>query len=241
MTEPATIPRATPVIWLRSWLYFFLFLIWTVFTAVVCLPLLLTERSTLWAVRWWTGGLMLLARFVVGITYRAEGREHIPKGPCIIAAQHQSSYETYRMFSEVYHPIFVLKRELIWIPLIGWYMLRAGFVSINRGAGAGAMRKMLRETQDALDRGFQVVVFPEGTRVLPGRSNPYRPGIAALYTHCNVPVIPMALNTGAFWGKTRILKMPGEIVFKFLPALPTGLDKETMLTELRTRLESVKL
>src|SRR5690606_9987350 len=152
-----------------------------------------------------------LARVICGVTFRSEGRENIPNGSCIVAAQHQSSFETYEMFLELENPVFVLKRELIYIPLVGWYMQRAGLVHIDRGAGATAMRKMLREAQDALEAGSQVIIFPEGTRVEPGRSVPYKPGVAALYAHCGAPVIPMALNSGYFWGKTRILKRPGEI------------------------------
>lgn len=233
--------RATPLIWLRSWLYLFLFLAWTVIASIGFLPLLISQRKALVAVRLWVNGIMRLARNVAGITSHVEGLEQVPSGPVIIAAQHQSSFETYRMFTVLEHPIFILKRELIWIPLIGWYMQRAGFIHIDRGAGAGAMRKMLRETKAALDAGRQVIVFPEGTRVPFGESRPYQPGVAALYAYCRVPVIPMALNSGFFWGKTRILKMPGEIVFKFLPAMPADLDKDTFLAELRGRLESAQL
>jgi len=231
-------PSPTLMIWLRSWGYFFLFLAWTVFSSIILLPTLIKPRWTLHGIRFWIGGIMVLARTVCGITCRVEGREHVPPGACIIAAQHQASFETFRLFMDIEHPIFILKRELTWIPFIGWYMNRAGFVGIDRSAGAGAMRKMLRESQSALEAGYQAVVFPEGTRVPVGETRPYRPGIAALYAYCDVPMIPMALNSGFFWGKTRVLKMPGEIVFRFLPALPRGLDKDTMLIELRSRLEA---
>lgn len=229
---------------LRSWIYLAAFLSWTLGAAIACLPSLLKPSWTLRAIRMWIRGIMTLAEYIVGITCRVTGQEHLPTGPggalgpCIIAAQHQSSFETYRLFLDLPHPIFILKRELIWIPLVGWYMTRAGFISIDRGAGAPAMRKMLRATQAALDAGHQVIVFPEGTRVPPGEQRPYRPGISALYAHCTAPVIPMALNSGYLWGKTRVLKLPGEIVFQFLPALPPGLSREAVLTELRARLET---
>jgi 1-acyl-sn-glycerol-3-phosphate acyltransferase len=226
---------------LRSWIYLFAFVAWTTGTAVTALPLLLTRRSTMAAIRTWVRGIRFLARTICGITFRVEGRENIPAGPCIIAAQHQSSFETYEMFLEFDTPVYVLKRELIYIPLIGWYMQRAGLVHIDRGAGASAMRKMLREAQDELAAGNQVILFPEGTRVKPGQSVPYKPGVAALYAHCDVPVIPMALNTGYTWGKTRILKRPGEIVFRYLPALPKGLSRDTMLAELRARIEAAEV
>lgn len=223
---------------IRSWIYLFAFLAWTTGSALLFLPLLVSRRSTVGAIRLWVRGVQALARSITGITFRSEGRENIPKGPCIVAAQHQSSFETYAMFLEFDRPVFVLKRELIYIPIIGWYMQRAGLVHIDRGAGATAMRKMMREAQAALDAGHQVIIFPEGTRVKPGQPVAYKPGIAALSTHCDAPVIPMALNSGYFWGKTRVLKRPGEIVFRYLPALPRGLPREEMLAELRRRLDA---
>jgi len=226
------------VILLRSWIYFFAFLVWTVSVAIICLPLLSSRRATVFSIRTWVRGIKTMARVICGITFRTEGRENIPSGPCIVAAQHQASFETYLMFLEFQSPVFVLKRELIFIPVIGWYMQRAGLVHVNRGAGASAMRKMLREAQAAVDTGHQVIIFPEGTRAKPGASVPYKPGIVALYTHCDAPLIPMALNTGHFWGKTRILKRPGEIVFRYLPAMPRDLPREEMLAELRRRIDA---
>jgi 1-acyl-sn-glycerol-3-phosphate acyltransferase len=212
-----------------------------VIASVSFLPLLVTRPSALQAIRWWVGGIMFLARTVVRITYRVEGRENIPPGPCIIAGQHQAAYETFRVFLELDRPVLVLKRELTWIPLIGWYMRRSGLVPINRGAAGRAMRQMLRAADAAIARDDQVVIFPEGTRTAPGEHKPYRPGVFALYNHCKAPTIPLALNTGHLWGRSRILKLPGEIVFRFLPALPQGLDRDDMMAELRTRLESADL
>ena len=225
----------------RSWIFLFAFLLWAVIACLSFLPLLVTQRLALQAIRMWAGGIMLLARAIVGINCRVEGRENIPPGPCIIAAQHQASFETYRVFLELERPVLVLKRELTWIPIFGWFMRRSGLVPVDRGAGGRAMRQMLRATDAAIARGDQVVIFPEGTRTAPGAHTPYRPGVFALYSHCKAPVIPLALNSGHLWGKSRVLKLPGEIVFRFLPALPAGLDREAMLAELRTRIESADL
>jgi 1-acyl-sn-glycerol-3-phosphate acyltransferase len=231
-------PKVPATVWLRSWIYLITFLLWTLGVGVLFLPTLIYPPWTLITVRLWIGGIMVLARVIVGIKCRVLGKEHVPSGACIIAAEHQSSFETYRLFKDLEHPIFILKRELTWIPIVGWYMTRAGFVGIDRGAGAGAMRKMLRATKKALEDGHQVIVFPEGTRVPFGEKRPYQPGIAALYNQCDVPMIPMALNSGYSWGKTRILKIPGEIVFQFLPALPRGLDRDRLLAELRRRFDA---
>lgn len=226
------------MIMLRSWIYEVLFQIWTLSVAVLGLPLLVTRAGALGVIRFWVRGVLGMARVICGITFRSEGKENIPKGPCIIAAQHQSSLETYRLFIEVDDPVFVLKKELLWVPFIGWYIQRAGLVPIDRNAGAAAMRRMLRAADAAVARGAQVLIFPEGTRTLPGANTPYRPGIVALYNHCGVPMVPMALNSGYFWGKTRVRKDPGEIVFKYLPSVETGLGKAELLATLRERIEA---
>ncbi len=226
------------LIWARSWTYLLAFVTWTTVISITCLPALIKREWALAIAKLWVRGIMTLAKVIVGIDAVTTGHEHVPQGACIIAAQHQSSYETYRMFLELERPTFVLKRELILIPIIGWFMTRIGLIGIDRGAGAGAMRKMLREAQAALDAGHQLIIFPEGTRTAPGTVRPYRPGIAALYAYCNAPIIPMALNSGVLWGKTRVLKLPGTIEFRFLPPLPAGMDKDTMLRELRARIDS---
>ncbi|MDX2225110.1 MAG: lysophospholipid acyltransferase family protein [Rhodospirillaceae bacterium] len=226
------------MILLRSWIYTIVFLAFTLIAAIVCLPALFSSRWSLAAIRMWARGVMALARTLVGISCRVEGREHLPAGACIVAAQHQSSFETYRLFIDLPDPVFVLKKELLLVPFVGWYIRRSGLVPIDRGGHAAAMRKMLRAADAALATGKQVVIFPEGTRTAPGARTPYRPGVAGLYAHCKAPLIPMALNSGYLWGKTRILKQPGEIVFRFLPALPEGLSREAMLDELRARIEA---
>jgi 1-acyl-sn-glycerol-3-phosphate acyltransferase len=219
-------------------MYLIVFLIWTLGLAIVCLPMLVRRSWAHAAIVVWIRGLMTFARTIVGITCRVEGLEHVPPGACIIAAQHQSSFETYRLFVDLAYPVFVLKKELTMIPFVGWYMGRAGLVAIDRAAGAAAMRHTLRSAQAALDRGHQVVIFPEGTRTPAGVVNAYKPGVAALYLHCKAPVIPLALNSGRLWGKTRILKRPGVITFRFLPALPSGLGRDDMLAELRRRIDA---
>ena len=231
---------ATPAVWLRSWIYLVLFLGWTTICGIGLLPTLLRSSWSQAGIRFWVNGVMALARSVVNITCRVEGLENLPDGPCIVAAQHQSSFETYRLWIDFPHPVFVLKRELLAIPIIGWYIGRAGLVPIDRAAGPKAMRQTLRAAQKALDTGHQLIIFPEGTRAPAGVVKAFKPGVAALYLHCDAPVIPMALNTGLLWGKTRILKRPGEIVFRFLPAIPKGLDRDAFLAELRARIEAVR-
>jgi 1-acyl-sn-glycerol-3-phosphate acyltransferase len=184
-------------IWGRSWLYLVAFLLWTLGAALVCLPALASRASTVAAIRMWVRVVMWLARTVVGVDCRVLGRENLPAGACIVAAQHQSSFETYRLFLELERPVFVLKRELTWIPIVGWFMRRAGLVPIDRGAGARAMRQMLRAADAALARGDQVVIFPEGTRTPAGRR------AAPLPPRCGRALCPRPRAAGADGAQLR--------------------------------------
>jgi 1-acyl-sn-glycerol-3-phosphate acyltransferase len=128
------------------------------------------------------------------------GRENLPAGPVIIACKHQSSWETLaftRLFDDI---AIVLKRELLFIPVVGWAMARAGNIAVARGDGAAALRGLVRQGTAAVAEGRSIVIFPEGTRVAPGEQRPYHVGTAALYRQLGVPVVPMALNSGLFWG-----------------------------------------
>ena len=217
---------------IRSALYVIAFAVWAVVACIGFLPLLLRRSWAPHAVRLWNTGNIVLAQVVAGVGTRVEGAENLPAEPCLIAAQHQAAWETYRVFVDFRYPVLVLKRELIRIPFIGWYMNRGGMVSIDRAGGAAAMRKTMRGAKAALAAGRHVVIFPEGTRAPVGTVLPFRPGIAALYLHCAVPVVPVALDSGYFWGKNRFLKRPGKITVRFLPPIAPGLDKDTFLARL---------
>lgn len=224
--------------WIRSLIYLPLFLSWTLATALLGLPFLVSRKGALGTTRLWARGVAILARGLLGIKFEVRGRENIPDGPCIIAAQHQSAFETYMLFLLFEYPVFVLKQSLQWIPLVGWYIKRGGLIGIDRGAGGSAMRRVLRAASAALGRGETVLIFPEGTRTPPGGHTDYKPGIVALYNHCDAPVVPMALNSGHFWGKTQVTKKPGTIVFEFLAPIPANLPKPEFLARLRTVLET---
>ncbi|MDG2243252.1 MAG: lysophospholipid acyltransferase family protein [Rhodospirillaceae bacterium] len=223
---------------IRSLLYLVVFLPWTLTVAVVGLPFLVTRQSALGVIRFWSRGITILARWLIDVRFEIRGQQHLPDGPCIVAAQHQSAFETYILFMLFEYPVFILKESLQWIPLVGWYIKRAGLVTINRSGGASAMRHILKGADAAINNGESILIFPEGTRTAPGQRKEYKPGIVALYNHCQAPLIPMALNTGLIWGKTRLKKLPGTIVFEFLPAIPAGLRRDEFLAELRKRLET---
>jgi 1-acyl-sn-glycerol-3-phosphate acyltransferase len=223
---------------LRSLLFNVAFWIWTAILALAALPLLLLRRRAMQAVgRNWGRGVDALARAVVGLSYEVRGRERVPQEPAIFAIKHQSAWETMIVHSLLDDPAIALKRELTLIPLFGWYLLRAGMIRIDRGAGARALRSLVEGARGALDRGSSVVMFPEGTRVAPGQRRPYQPGIAALYLQLERPVVPVALNSGLYWRRRGFLKRPGSIVVEFLEPIGPGLDRKSFMAELERRLE----
>lgn len=224
---------------IRSALFLTLYVGWTLLLGILYLPLLLAPRSVVVAAtKVWLAGLRGLARLVIGVSWRIEGLENLPAGPVIVAAKHQSAFDTFLFHALLDDPVYVLKRELFRIPLVGWYMRAAGMIGIDRGAGAKALRSMLEACGEALAEGRQIVIFPEGTRVAVGESRPYHPGVAALAARFpDVPVLPVTLNSGLLWGRKAFLKHPGTVTLKVLPAMEPGLAKRAFLDTLQTRIE----
>lgn len=223
---------------LGSLVFTVLTFLWTVLLCIVAVPTFVLPRR--WLHRGaaiWVRGIFWLLRRCVGLRYELRGAERLPTPPYILAVKHQSTFETLVFHAFLDQPIFVVKKELLRIPVLGWYLARAGMIGIDRAAGAGAMKKLLREADAVLRRGQQIIVFPEGTRAPPGETRPYHAGIAALYLHSDAPLIPVALNSGVFWGRRAFVKKPGTITVEFLPAVPRGLDRKTFMQELENRLE----
>lgn len=229
---------ASPGLWLRSFAFNVGWYLGSAVIAIVGLPLLLAPRR--WVVAWarlWIVFVLWWLRVTVGITHRVVGAENLPSGPAIIACKHQSSWETLA-FTLLFDDIaIVLKRELLFIPVVGWAMARAGNIAVARGDGAAALRGMVRQAKAVIADGRRVVIFPEGTRVAPGDQRPYQVGTAALYRQLGVPVVPMALNSGLFWGRRKFVKRPGTITLEILPPIPPGLPREVFMETLRERIE----
>jgi 1-acyl-sn-glycerol-3-phosphate acyltransferase len=191
--------------------------------------------------RWcvfWARAVAWLMRAVCGLDYRLVGRDAIPQGPVIFALKHQSAWETI-VFPALAPPISgVLKRELLMIPVYGWYMRRLGMVPIDRSAGGGAIRELLRRAKAETAQGRSIMIMPEGTRLPPGRAGRYHPGVAALYTHLGLTVVPVALNSGLYWGRRSLVLRPGTVTMEFLPPLPPGLERKVFMSELQERIET---
>jgi 1-acyl-sn-glycerol-3-phosphate acyltransferase len=223
----------------RSLLFFACATVWTLFLAVAYVPLFaLPRKATQRGARLWNRGLLGMLGVICGLRHRVVGWENVPAGGAIFASKHQSAWDTLIYHVLLDDPIIVLKRELFRVPLVGWYMKKSGAIGIDRSAGFRAVKMMMPEVDRVLAEGSQVLVFPEGTRTPVGDQRPYHPGIAGIYAHTDAPVVPVALNSGVFWGRRSFLKYPGVITIEFLPPMPPGLNRKTFLTELQTRIET---
>lgn len=225
-------------LWLRSFSFNVGWYVGTTVIAIVGLPILLLPRRAVvaWADSWIDFCLWWL-RITCRISHRVQGLENRPAGPVIFACKHQSSWETLAFHRLFPNTATVLKRELIFIPVVGWAMARAGNIAVERGDGAKALRSLLRQAKGAVVEGRSILIYPEGTRTPIGSSLPYHAGTAALYRQLGVPVVPVALNSGVFWGRRKFIKWPGTIEVEVLQAIPPGLDRETFMATLRERIE----
>jgi 1-acyl-sn-glycerol-3-phosphate acyltransferase len=227
------------VIELRSVLFNLVFYAWTALLGIAALPLLLAPRAAVMRFgRWWSGTVLALARAIAGIDYEIRGAEHLPRQPAIIAMKHQSAWDTLAVPVLLGDVAIVLKRELLWIPCYGWYVRKAGMIPVDRGAGATALKAMVRRARAVVAEGRPIVIFPEGTRTAVGTKRAYHPGVAALYTQLGLPVVPIAVNSGLFWPRRSFLKRPGRIVVEALPPLRPGLERKAFLAELQSRIEA---
>ena len=213
---------------LRSLLFNAFFYLWTTLILLGGLPLMLGPRSGLYHLgRLWVRGIMAVLRLSLRpATTEIRGLEHLPQGGFLVAPKHQSAWDTLIFSVLLWEHSFVLKQELTWIPVFGLYLIRAGLVPVDRKGGSKALRKMVTQARRVIAEGRPLVIFPEGTRVAPGDRRPYHPGVAALYSQLDVPVVPVALNSGCFWGRRSFAKKPGTITLEFLPKIEPGLKRE---------------
>ena len=224
----------------RAFLFNLFFYAWTALLCVLTLPAypFLSERGMRWVARFWMHGLQRALRLLIGLSYEVRGRERLPAGPAIIASKHQSAWETLIFHVLVPDLAVGLKYELTRIPVFGWYLMRGGCIRIDRGGAARALRSLVEGARAAAAKGVSILIFPEGTRRAPEDPPDYKPGVAALYAALDLPVVPVALNSGLFWSRRSFMKRPGRITVEFLDPVPPGLDRRTFMTELQSRIET---
>jgi 1-acyl-sn-glycerol-3-phosphate acyltransferase len=193
--------------------------------ATLPLPRMLRYR----VISGWSRCVILLARLILNIRWRVEGREHLPRRPAVILAKHQSAWET-MAFQLIFPPqVHVLKRELLWIPFFGWGLALMSPIAIDRRRGLAALRVIAKKGTQRLAQGFWVVIFPEGTRVAPGEHRAYQPGGAWLAAASGAPVVPVAHNAGLLWPRNAFLKRPGTVTVRIGPPIePADRDPATI-------------
>lgn len=214
----------------------------TLIIATLALPtLLFGERTARSAVKLWANAALFGLRLICGVRHRIEGAEHLPAGGALVAANHQSMWETIALFTILEKPAITFKKELRKVPVYGWWAMRAGCIPVDREAGAKAIRVLMKSARERIEAGWQVVVFPEGTRAPPGERLPLQPGVAGIYGVAGIPCTPAIHDSGEFWrhpGGVTSLKIPGVITLRILPPIPAGLNRKTFLRELESRLRA---
>lgn len=177
-------------------------------------------------------------RHILGLDYQIRGIENLPKnGPYLVAMKHQSAYETMKLPVLFNDPAVILKRELMWIPIWGWLAARMNMIAINRSKGKSAINVMIGNAQKPIEQKRPIVIFPQGTRVAVGAKKPYKFGIMKLYETYDLPIIPVALNSGLFWPRKSFIKKSGTVIFEILPAIPAGQNSETVFKKMEQDLE----
>lgn len=227
----------------RSILFNILFYLNLVLLLLVALvTLALPRHAVLTMAELWGRVSVWLLRVVCGTRVEFRGLEHLPPGritgPFIIAAKHQSTWETFALLRLFGDFTFIVKRELMWIPIFGWCMWKGGMIPVNRGAGSQVLSDMTARAREEIRTGRQLIIFPEGTRRSAGAEPRYKFGVAHLYSEAGVPCIPVALNSGVFWPRRAFLRFPGTIVVEFLPPILPGLDKNEFFQRLQDDIET---
>jgi 1-acyl-sn-glycerol-3-phosphate acyltransferase len=224
---------------LRSLFFNIAFYVNLIVLMIVGLPMILRGRHGVFTMaRLWGSTSLWLLDKICGLRVEFRGLENIPAGGYIIAAKHQSILETFALLKYAPDFAYVLKRQLIYIPIFGLYLMGAQQIDIDRSRGRNAMAQISKRASEVLATGRQVFIFPEGTRRPPGAPPMYKYGVAALYGDTGAPCLPVALNTGLYWGRRGFTRRPGVAVIEYLPVIAPGLSKDGMLARLQSTIEA---
>lgn len=227
------------MLFMRRLAFNVLFLLFSILFSLAVAPGLLLPYAIVVSIKQlWVRLALGLTRNVMGIAWEERGREKIPLGPVIFAVKHQSAIDTIILSFVHKTGVFVLKRELVWLPVWGQYLLRMGMIPIDRSKGVAALKKITEAAAATANRGRSILIFPQGTRTPPGAARPYLPGVAAIYKGASLPVVPVALNSGLFWPRKAMDKQPGIVTVEYLEPIEPGLDRRTFMSTLESRIET---
>ncbi len=222
----------------RSLLFNAAFYLATGLWLIVALPtFFLPYRAIIRVAQAWGRTCLFLSRTIAGIDCEIRGLEKIPPGPLLVAAKHQSAWETFGLLPLFDNPTFIVKRELEWIPIFGWLMIKGRMVPVNRSRGREALAGMIARARVELADNRQLIIFPEGTRRPAGAEPRYKLGVAHVYEAEGVPCLPVALNSGLFWPRRTFLRKPGKVIVEILDPIPPGMEKEEFFKRLEREIE----
>jgi 1-acyl-sn-glycerol-3-phosphate acyltransferase len=228
------------MLFLRSLLFNILFYLTTFLQMVFQAPVYFAvSRKKAWFVpNNWSRLNNWMLRVICGTAVEFKGIENVPDGPCIIAAKHQSSWDTFVFLPYLKDPVLILKRILMRIPLFGQFVAKMDMIAIDRASKDEARRQVNAGANRAKADGRQILIYPEGTRRSPGEEPAYKQGVAMIYEATELPVIPVAHNAGMFWPRRKFMRYPGKMTVEFLPQIPAGLPRDEMFKRLISELEA---
>lgn len=228
--------RILPLQWLLSLVFVVqMYLAMLVIGIVFLIPALIDRRHAHTACRSFCAWVRVSLAALTGL--RTEVRGPVPQDEALIAAKHQSFLDIILIFGAVPRGKFIMKKELIWAPVLGWYALRIGCVPVDRGKRGVAITRMMADVKSGASLPGQLIIYPQGTRVAPGVKAPYKVGTALLYNQLGQDCVPVAANVGLFWPKRGILRKPGLAVVEFLPVIAPGLSNSAFMARLETEVE----
>ena len=222
------------MVYLRSGLFQLVFYMAFIVQMIIFTPIyFFLPRKTAYRIpKNWAWLNLWLADKIAGISYEIEGLENLPSGGYIIAAKHQSFWDTFALIPTLRDPVYILKRELLWIPLFGWYAAKQRMIPINRAAKSRAIPEMVARAKEELASGRELIIYPEGTRKAPGAEPDYKYGIARLYKDLNVPVVPVVQHAGLFWPRHGFRRNPGHVKIRILKPFQPGMAPDAFFREL---------
>lgn len=227
------------MVFIRSLVFAIAFYITTAVMLVGLVWLLLGPRKLAIAALQLHGRICIrLLAVICGTRLEVRGRENIPAGACLVVAKHQSTWDTFALLTLFDDPAIVLKDELKWIPVYGWFCLKFEHILVRRERAAVALKRMVADARARVADGRQILIFPEGTRQSPGAPADYKPGYVALYEALDVPCLPLALNSGVFWPRRTLQRYPGTIVVEILPAVPPKLPRAEARRTIEAQIEA---
>lgn len=229
------------IVFLRSIIFNILFYTWTLFCGIIFLPTLILPRFfVLKITKIWIYGVVLICEYAAGLHIKIVGETRCLTSPAIFAIKHQSSWETLIIYYLLNDPAIVLKRELLWIPFFGWYLQKMQMISLSRSKKNGLqdLKNLSIAADKVMTQNRPIVIFPEGTRSSPGQKTIYHSGVASLYLHLGIPVIPVAHNAGLFWPRRGFLKYAGSITLELLDPIQPGLTRQEFMNVLENKIET---